>query len=69
METIENMIPNIATAICFGCQVNYPSQTQHNVCLMMSKADQVEECWDIALERKKAVVVWARRKEGGKLSK
>lgn len=27
---------------CYGCQVNHPSQVQHNVCLMMEPEEQVD---------------------------
>ena len=35
---------------CNGCIVNHPSQSQHNVCLLMSWDEQVEWFFDDAYE-------------------
>ena len=35
---------------CYGCSVDHPSQTQHNVCLMMSDEEQIYNCLEKCLE-------------------
>ncbi len=44
-------LPEIVKEKCFGCQVDHPSQLQHDVCLMMTKAEKIEVCFDTALEQ------------------
>ena len=45
------VLPEIVEEKCFGCQVDHLSQIQHDVCLMMTKAEKVEVCLDTALDR------------------
>ena len=34
---------------CFGCQVNHPSQCQHDLCTMASDGERVFRCYEQAL--------------------
>ena len=34
---------------CFGCQVNHPSQGQHDLCTMASYGEQLFRCYEEAL--------------------
>ena len=45
------VLPEIVEEKCYGCQVDHLSQIQHDVCLMMTKAEKVEVCLDTALDR------------------
>ena len=51
-------LPEIVKEKCFGCQVDHPSQLQHDVCLMMTKAEKIEVCFDTALARVNEVEVY-----------
>ena len=49
----ESLIPcirDIAERKCHGCQIDHPSQRQHDVCLMMTVEERVELCFDEALD-------------------
>ena len=52
-----NLFPQLQSAynlvcqqICYGCQVDHPSQIQHGVCLMMDEAERVEYYLNEALK-------------------
>ena len=45
------VIPDIIHEQCYGCQVNHPSQRNHDVCLMMTKEERIEAVFETALGR------------------
>ena len=49
-QQLVNCIQNIAEKKCFGCQVDHPSQVQHDVCLMMSWEERIDVCFEEALD-------------------
>ena len=45
---LKKVIPDVATELCYGCQVDHPSQIQHDVCLMMDEEERIEYCLEKA---------------------
>ena len=43
------LMPDIIKKTCNGCRINHPSQIEHDVCLMMTREEMVEHCFDEAL--------------------
>ena len=41
---IEEHMDPVIQKLCYGCQVNHPSQIEHNVCVMMEEEQQIEFC-------------------------
>ena len=35
--------------LCYGCEVDHPSQVQHNVCCMMEPEEQISYCLSFAV--------------------
>ncbi len=48
-QHLTNLIKDLASNDCFGCQVDHPSQTQHDICIMMDFSQQVEKYLEPAL--------------------
>lgn len=46
---MESVLNEAIKTLCYGCLVNHPSQTQHDVCLMMSGDEQVHHCFQKCL--------------------
>ena len=46
-----NIIPDIVFETCYGCQVDHPSQRNHDVCIMMEKQERIEAIFEKALGR------------------
>ena len=47
---LKPLIPKVAKTLCFGCQVDHPSQAYHSVCLMMGEKEKVRYCLPEAVE-------------------
>ena len=41
---LKPLIPKVAKSLCYGCEVDHPSQIQHDVCLMMETEERVRFC-------------------------
>ena len=39
---------DITRELCYGCQIDHPSQREHDLCLMASDKDRFEATFDIA---------------------
>lgn len=48
---LQEMVVKIAAEKCHGCQVDHPSQMQHDVCIMMDTEEKVTLCLSEAIER------------------
>ena len=48
---LKPLISKVIHEECYGCQVDHPSQIQHNVCLMMEEEEQIRLCLKKALMR------------------
>ena len=46
---LKPVIPSVACMLCYGCQVDHPSQKQHNVCLIMTEEERTLHCLKQAL--------------------
>ena len=46
---LKRVIPDVAKELCYGCQVNHPSQVQHDVCLMMDDEERIDYCLEMAM--------------------
>ena len=46
---LKRVIPSVARRLCYGCQVDHPSQKQHDVCLMMTEEERILHCLKAAL--------------------
>ena len=46
---LKPVIPSVARTLCYGCQVDHPSQKQHDVCLMMTGEERTLHCLKQAL--------------------
>ena len=46
---LKPLISRTATKLCYGCQVNHPSQIQHDVCIMLDEDDKILHCLKDAL--------------------
>ena len=44
-----DVLPYLVEENCHGCQVNHPSQVQHDICCMKTKEEQVECLLELAL--------------------
>jgi hypothetical protein len=44
-------IPEVLGEKCYGCKTEHPSQIQHDVCIMMSRKEQVELFFEDLLEK------------------
>ena len=47
---IEAVLNESIKELCYGCMVDHPSQTQHDVCLMMSEEERLYHCLEKCLE-------------------
>ena len=41
---LEEHMDAVIPKVCFGCTVNHPSQTHHDVCLMMEEEERIKYC-------------------------
>ena len=64
-EELKTLIfEQIIKELCYGCSVDHPSQTHHDVCLMMESNEQIQLCLDIALQRlnhENVIAKWIKR--------
>ena len=54
----------IVKELCYGCSVDHPSQTHHDVCLMMERKEQITLCLAIAEQRlnhENVIAKWIQR--------
>ena len=51
IDAIVNKVKELVTEKCYGCQVDHPSQRQHNLCIMADWKEQVETCFSEALQK------------------
>jgi len=47
---MESVLDESIRKLCYGCLVNHPSQTQHDVCLMMSEEERLHHCLEKCLK-------------------
>ena len=47
---LKPIIRTVSRELCHGCQVDHPSQKQHDVCLIMDEEDRIHHCLERALE-------------------
>ena len=48
---LKHVIPRVARNLCYGCEVDHPSQVQHNVCLMMTEEERIRHCLRTAVDQ------------------
>lgn len=48
VEEMEGCMKKVVSEKCYGCQVDHPSQRQHDVCLMMEAEERLELFFDTA---------------------
>ena len=41
---IEAVLPRATKMVCYGCFVDHPSPSQHDVCIMMSEEECIKRC-------------------------
>lgn len=49
-ELNDSALDNSISRMCYGCIHNHPSQTQHDVCLMMDRQEQIDYVLQDALK-------------------
>ena len=56
VKRLGNIISQLASDICFGCRIDYPTQMHHDIC-MLPKDELIDVLFHAAVERVKAVDV------------